>query len=56
MESGGTRLLWPPGKSVVLFNLQIEQHWAVIGAFALTRIEPNPLGLYGQAARAISTG
>ena len=60
MGSGGTRSLWPPGKTFTIWKLQIQypvviQHFHVCDLVALLTTQTTWV-LYGQAARAISTG
>ncbi len=61
MDSGGTRLLWPPGKSVdpaswrntesiKLVVKELDMHFSEHTTTRTARV------LYGQASRAISTG
>ena len=61
MDSGGTRLLWPPGKSVdpaswrnsesiKMVVKELDMHFCEHTTTRTARV------LYGQASRAISTG
>ena len=65
MESGGSRSLLPPGKLVqkkgfYASNLKTKTIWKIsddfVSHYNMSHNTQNALVLYGQAARAISTG